>query len=210
MHVLARLIAAGLCAAAAATAAQAQVRQIAPSAKPATPSASTRAANATPNPSGLRPIFPAGVNSGSGAAVSTDPVANTTAPVPATSTASTTRTTAGGTVVTGTTVPAELPPANGSTTTTTTATTTAEGAVATNVLGAGPTVPGPAQYLGSGAGGVAAADIARSFYQADANHDGELTRAEFRRLGIATLSFEEMDRNFDGVISRFEYEDSFR
>ncbi|NNU44707.1 hypothetical protein [Ramlibacter montanisoli] len=53
-------------------------------------------------------------------------------------------------------------------------------------------------------------DIARSFFFADANHDGDLTRAEARRLSIGTMSFEEMDRNFDGLISRFEYEDSLR
>jgi hypothetical protein len=80
----------------------------------------------------------------------------------------------------------------------------------TTVLGAGASVAGPGQYPGAstGAGGFAAVDQARSFFFADANHDNELTRAESRRLGIATMSFEEMDRNYDGVISRFEYEDS--
>ena len=79
----------------------------------------------------------------------------------------------------------------------------------TAVLGAGP-VAGPSQYLNSGAGGFSAADSARSFFTADANHDGELSRAEARRLSIATMSFEEMDRNFDGVVTRFEYDDSLR
>ncbi|MFI4926619.1 MAG: hypothetical protein ACHP7E_02890 [Burkholderiales bacterium] len=70
---------------------------------------------------------------------------------------------------------------------------------------------GPSQYASdSGAGGYSATDVARSFFFADANHDGELTRAEFRRLSILTMPFEQMDRNFDGVISRFEYEDSVR
>jgi hypothetical protein len=85
------------------------------------------------------------------------------------------------------------------------------GGVAPNtaVLGAsGGLVAGPAQYGAAGAGGFAAADTARSFFFADGNHDGELTRAEARRLSIVTMSFEEMDRNFDGVISRFEYDDS--
>ena len=48
------------------------------------------------------------------------------------------------------------------------------------------------------------------FDKADANHDGDLTRAEAHRLSIGTMSFEEMDRNFDGLVSRFEYEDSLR
>jgi hypothetical protein len=68
---------------------------------------------------------------------------------------------------------------------------------------------GPAQTSG-GAGGINATDAARMFFFADANHDGELTRAEFGRLGYSTMGFEEMDRNFDGVISRFEYNDSLR
>ena len=80
----------------------------------------------------------------------------------------------------------------------------------TAVLGTLVIVPGPAQRSTSGAGGFAAVDIARSFFFADANHDGDLTRAEARRLSIGTMSFEEMDRNFDGQISRFEYEDSLR
>ena len=84
-----------------------------------------------------------------------------------------------------------------------------EGVVNPAVLGAGGTGMGPSQSRSdSGAGGYSATDIARSFFFADTNHDGELTRAEFRRLSIVTMSFEEMDRNFDGVISRFEYEDS--
>jgi hypothetical protein len=70
-------------------------------------------------------------------------------------------------------------------------------------------VRGPSQGA-DGAGGFAAADAARSFFFADANHDGELSRAEAARLSIATMSFEQMDRNFDGVISRFEYQDSLR
>jgi len=77
------------------------------------------------------------------------------------------------------------------------------------VMGAGATVRGPAQDLG-GAGGFSAHDLARSFFFADANKDGELTRAEAARLSISNLPFEEMDRNFDGVITRFEYEDTLR
>ena len=53
-------------------------------------------------------------------------------------------------------------------------------------------------------------DLARSFIEADTNRDGDVTRAEARRLAIMPMSFEEMDRNFDGVISRFEYDDATR
>lgn len=64
--------------------------------------------------------------------------------------------------------------------------------------------------MGSGGAGVNAVDAARSFIMADVNHDGELSRAEARRLPIQLQTFEEMDRNFDGIISRFEYDDSLR
>jgi hypothetical protein len=91
----------------------------------------------------------------------------------------------------------------------TTADANAAAAAATTVMGAGATARGPGQATG-GAGGFSATDIARSFYFADANHDGELTRSEAGRLSIRSLSFEEMDRNYDGIISRFEYDDSVR
>lgn len=194
MHAFARFVAVAVCAAAAASAAQAQTQRLSPG-PAATPSASARAATATPNPAGLRPQFPAGITSGSGAAQSSDPIAASTAPVPANSAGTGSTGVAGGG---GAVIPSELPPSGA--------------APDTTVLGAGgPGVPGPAQpRLGGGAGGFAAADTARSFFFADANHDGELTRAEARRLSIATQSFEEMDRNFDQVISRFEYDDSLR
>ncbi len=80
----------------------------------------------------------------------------------------------------------------------------------TSVMGARGSGPGPSQRMEGGAGGFTAVDIARSYFFADADHDGELTRAEARRLSISTMSFEEMDRNFDGLVSRFEYEDSVR
>lgn len=230
MLALTRLAAAALCAAAAATAVHAQQRvlprvQAVPN---PVPSAASRIAQTAPNPTGLRPRFPAGVSSGSGAAVSTDPVAASTTPIPPT----------GSTVATTTLIPTELPPLTtpnttvptpgllvpGTTTIVTpgivtpgiltpgiatpgTVPTTA--AVATNVLGAGATVRGPGQTVG-GAAGFSATDQARSFFFADGNHDGDLTRAEFARLSIATMTFEEMDRNYDGRITRFEYEDSMR
>ena len=180
MRAIVPLLAAGLCALAVATPAQAQT--------------GNPAARSLPNPAGLRPMYPAGISSGSGAAQSTSPVARANSPVPAGQPAPATGT--GG--VGGIGVPTELFPVDNG------------GGVATNVLGAGATSPGPSQYLNSGAGGVSAADEARSFFFADANHDGELSRAEARRLSIATMSFEQMDRNFDGVISRFEYQDSLR
>jgi hypothetical protein len=196
MHAIARLLAVGICAAAAASAADAQVRQLSRGTTPVRPSTNTTAPSA-PQPAGLRPIFPAGISSGSGAAVSTDPIAASTSPIAPAGSA---------TPLAGTTIlpPAELP------STDTSFTGTITNVPNTAVLGAGATVPGPAQRMASGAGGFAAVDIARSFFFADANHDGDLTRAEARRLSIGTMSFEEMDRNFDGLISRFEYEDSLR
>jgi hypothetical protein len=191
VHALTRFFAAGLCAAAAASAAHAQQRSVRP--VPNTiPSASARAAAAAPNPAGLRPLFPAGISSGSGARQSTDPIAASTAPVAPSSTDSTPTGNFGSSV--------NLAPELGNFN------------AVTNVMGAGAgnTVAGPAQRNVGGAGGYSAVDQARSFYFADANHDGELTRAEARRLSIATMSFEEMDRNFDQIISRFEYEDSLR
>jgi len=59
-------------------------------------------------------------------------------------------------------------------------------------------------------GPYTALQIAQSFLGADANRDGELTRAEAQRLSIMPYSFEEMDRNHDGILSRFEYEDGVR
>lgn len=196
MHPFVRLFAAGLCAVAAVSAVQAQTRRgVAAVANPQ-PSASTRAAQSAPNPAGLRPMFPAGITSGSGALVSSDPVASSAAPLPASSVTGRTI----GTTAIGGSIGPQLSPID-----------TANAAAATQVLGAGgPTVPGPTQNINGGAGGYNATDLARSFFFADANHDGDLTRAEASRLSIAPLSFEQMDRNFDGVVSRFEYEDATR
>jgi hypothetical protein len=192
MHALTRLFAAGLCAAAAASAVQAQGRLAAGPNRPA-PSPSAQAAQAAPAAGGLRPVFPAGLNAGSGAAVSRDPIAASTSPIPANTPA--TPQPGGVTIVgggSGTLTP-ELGPVP-----------------STNVMGAGATVRGPGQRLEGGAGGFSATDIARSFFFADGNKDGDLTRAEAARLSIASMPFEEMDRNFDGVVSRFEYDDSVR
>ena len=85
--------------------------------------------------------------------------------------------------------------------------------VQTSVMGAsaGGGVAVPRMSAGVGGGGrYAAVDIARSFIEADANRDGDLTRAEAQRLTILPYSFEEMDRNRDGLVSRFEYDDATR
>ena len=224
MHASLRLAAALACALGATAAVHAQTTraparvQAAPN---VVPSASARLAQTAPRPTGLMPTFPAGLTAGSGAAVSTNPIGQSTAIIPP-----------GGSSIANTAlIPAEVPPVDtaGATappgflvpgtpivapgsviapvTTVTTPATIAP--VATNVLGAGATVRGPGQTVG-GAGGFSATDQARSFFFADANHDGEITRAEFGRLSIVTMPFEEMDRNFDGVISRFEYGDSLR
>jgi hypothetical protein len=84
------------------------------------------------------------------------------------------------------------------------------GAPPTNVLGAGPAPTGPRDYLRPGGVGYSATDVARSFYFADRDHDGDLTQTEARRLGFSISSFNEMDRNNDGVLSRSEFEDSLR
>jgi hypothetical protein len=198
MHAVSRYLAAGLFAVASASAVHAQTRSVQAVPNPQ-PSAAQRAAQSAPAPAGLRPVFPAGITSGSGAAVSRDPIAASTSPIAPFGSADTTGA-ATGTPQTGTTIVPELP---------------TFGSVNTTVLGAGAvgagnTVRGPGQRVTGGAGGFSAVDQARSFFFADANHDGELTRAEAGRLSIATMAFEEMDRNFDGIISRFEYEDSLR
>jgi len=74
------------------------------------------------------------------------------------------------------------------------------GSIATNAMGAGAAPRGPLTPM----------DLARAFYDADYNHDGELTRAEAQRLTILPVPFDDLDRNRDGVLSRFEYEDAFR
>ena len=219
MPAITRLAAAVLCACAAASAVHAQTQRAPSRVQSVTnpvPSASSRIAQTAPRPTGLSSRFPAGISSGSGAAVSTDPLAASTTPIPR----------AGSSVASTTLIPAELPPVDSPATLVPgtlvpgvpTIVTPGPGvitapaataAVATNVMGAGATVRGPGQTVG-GAGGFSATDRSRSWFFADANQDGDLTRAEFNRLSIMTMTFEEMDRNYDGVITRFEYDDSLR
>ena len=191
MSKLSRLAVAAAVVAAAASAVHAQKVQAVPNTS--APSASARSAQVAPNPAGLRSTFPAGITSGSGAAVSPNPIAQSTTVIPLN----------GNRVTAGTGLDNTLPGTGSS------AELGNDAPVNTTVMGAGATVRGPGQSVG-GAGGFSAVDVARSFLSADANHDGSLTRAEAMRLSISTLSFEEMDRNFDGVISRFEYDDSLR
>ncbi|MFC5496547.1 hypothetical protein ACFPOE_03295 [Caenimonas terrae] len=79
----------------------------------------------------------------------------------------------------------------------------------TAVMGAGggPNAP---QLVPSGPGPYTALQLSESFLRADANRDGELTRAEFQHLTIAPASFDEMDRDHNGVVTRSEYEDASR
>ena len=81
----------------------------------------------------------------------------------------------------------------------------------TTALGAaGYGVPAGPQYPSMGAAPYTALQVAQSFLGADANRDGELTRAEAQRLAIMPSTFEEMDRNHDGILTRSEYEDAVR
>lgn len=51
--------------------------------------------------------------------------------------------------------------------------------------------------------------IREAFQLADANSDGQLTRAEAQRLPIMPRSFEDTDLNKDGVLTLDEYQASF-
>jgi hypothetical protein len=81
-------------------------------------------------------------------------------------------------------------------------------APSTNVLGAGPVVVRPS--LTAEPPALGPRDLARAFALADVDHDGDLTQAEARRIGIGTEAFNEMDRNNDGVLTRSELEDGLR
>lgn len=54
-----------------------------------------------------------------------------------------------------------------------------------------------------------AQQIREAFELADADSNGELTRAEIQRAAILPRSFEDMDQNKDGVVTRAEYEGAF-
>jgi hypothetical protein len=80
------------------------------------------------------------------------------------------------------------------------------GSTAVMGAGGGPNAP---QTVPS-SGGYTALQLAESFLRADANRDGELSRAEFQRLSIAPAAFEEMDRDRNGIVTRSEYDDGSR
>jgi hypothetical protein len=54
-----------------------------------------------------------------------------------------------------------------------------------------------------------AAQIREAFQLADANADGQLTRAEAQHLPIMPRTFEETDLNKDGVLTPGEYQAAF-
>lgn len=76
----------------------------------------------------------------------------------------------------------------------------------TAVMGAG--AYGSRGMTRGGTGPVTAADVARSFLNADGNRDGDLTRAEAMRLSILPLTFEEMDADHNDILTRSEYENA--
>jgi hypothetical protein len=213
MHALTRILAVGLCALTAVSTVHAQSRLsgAGPSRGTATTAGANPGASTTPNTVRI------GSSAGSGTGTTTATPANV--PTPNTvrigsSPGTVTPSTGTGTAATGSfgsTVSPDLPSSGNFGTFGTFGNfgPAANFGAATTVMGAGNTVPGPSQR-GGGAGGFSAVDTTGAFMFADANHDGELTRAEARRLSIMTMSFEEMDRNFDQVISRFEYDDSVR
>ena len=183
--------------------AQAQVRSVTavpPRPAPATITPATPGPGA-PNPAGMpsNMPFPAGMPS----------LPNAT--TPATSTTASTA----GTTTTPASAPPSTPPLDGTVLMPSSAIGSTGTAVnnyttnptATMGAGGGPTA---AQTVPSGAGPYTALQLAESFMKADANRDGELTRAEFQRLTIAPVSFEEMDRDRNGVVTRSEYDDATR
>lgn len=186
-----------------------QVHSVRP-APSTSPSASARAAQAAPNPAGLRAPFPAGLTSGSGAAVSTDPIAANN---------SVTRGNAAGiapgegTGTGGNAAPGGGFAGTGGVSNNNNGADLAGNVPGTNVLGAGAAglmARGPSESVPLGSSGLNPVEVARSFIGADRNGDGELTRGEAQRLSMANLSFEEMDRDFDGIITRAEYGDGMR
>jgi hypothetical protein len=54
-----------------------------------------------------------------------------------------------------------------------------------------------------------AQQVRQAFELADADANGELSRAEVQRIAIIPRSFEDMDQNKDGVVARAEYEAAF-
>jgi hypothetical protein len=148
-----------------------------------------------PKPAGLPSQFPAGlpetgVMGSSGTPIGVAPAStNTNAP--------------GGTVT--------LPDTSGTTTTGGTGTVPTTTSAGVNPAGVAAMGAGAPQGPVSGPAGVyTPLQIAQSFLGADANHDGDLTRAEFQHLTIRPYTFEEMDADHDGIVTRSEYENAVR
>jgi hypothetical protein len=193
-HPLSRLACVLLLAGAAAASYAQNSRQIRSVPQPSAPA--NAATLGLPKPGGLTSRFPAGlpetgVMGSSGTPIGVPPAS--TNPVAPGGTV-TTPDTSGTTSSTGTPVPTAIGNGNA-------------------VNGAGVAYMGAAAPQGpvSGpAGSYTALQIAQSFLGADANHDGELTRAEFQHLTIKPYTFEEMDADHDNIVSRSEYESAVR
>ena len=181
-----------LAAAAAASSAQTS-RKIQSVPQPAAPA--NAATLGLPKPAGLPSQFPAGLpetgvmgSSGTPIGVA-PPTPNTNEP--------------GGTVT--------VPETNGGTTTGSTGTVPTTTGAGVNSAGVAYVGAGAPQGPVSGPAGVyTPLQVAQSFLGADANHDGELTRAEFQHLTIKPYTFEEMDADHDGIVTRSEYENAVR
>jgi len=64
----------------------------------------------------------------------------------------------------------------------------------------------PPAVTSAPAGPLTALQAAEAFMRADANRDGQLSRAESSALTTVRLNFEELDQNKDGLLSRSEFE----
>jgi len=115
--------------------------------------------------------------------------------------------------------PAGLPETGVTNNAGTTGTTSNNGTPATSATVEGANAAPGVAYMGAAApqgpvsgpaGSYTPLQIAQSFLGADANHDGDLTRAEFQHLTIKPYTFEEMDADHDGIVTRSEYENAVR
>jgi hypothetical protein len=195
-----RLGCALLLAAATAAAYAQNTRQIRSVPQPAAPA--NAATLGLPQPGGLRSRFPAGlpetgIMGSSGTPIGVAPATPNTLAPGGTVTAPDTGTAVGSTGTTATPVPTISGIA-----------VNAAGVNAAGVAYLGAVAPqGP---VSGPAGNYTPVQIAQSFLGADANHDGELTRAEFQHLTIKPYAFEEMDADHDGIVTRSEYENAVR
>lgn len=73
-----------------------------------------------------------------------------------------------------------------------------------------PAGTGAAAAVPAASGRWTPAQVQQSFVRADANADGQLTRAEAQQLTILPRSFEDLDANKDGILSLDEYQSGAR